>query len=328
MSRLHSTGSHNNCSGEPPTWRSFILRHRRAKGMLSRLLVWFLPRRTCGSVQTLPLAPGVSPVTTGWRKRIADCIGQGESPGSTLQCLVRQVPGQSSASQEFQSRGITRTDSALTCHFPVAAFNAKFKMLVLSLIARQGGEGGHTCIHPALIQGGLKETERGTETEKKYAQTSFFHSMQCGWPRVRARHPFEGLQGSQAPVVYGKGDTGLEFLSRVRMKLLIETGRKNNETTGSQKCLYFPVERECRDQLTSSSSIEMGKGVNWIPMRSNDFGMGSFSVSLLSSSKTFQLKCLFLYGWCLWELTRSYSWFVDGKSRSRGIINILVDFVC
>lgn len=52
------------------------------------------------------------------------------------------------------------------------------------------------------------------------------------------------------PMESQQGDVGGVFLSRLRMKLLIETGNKNNETTGSQKSKHFRVERGCREHLT------------------------------------------------------------------------------
>lgn len=45
------------------------------------------------------------------------------------------------------------------------------------------------------------------------------------------------------------GDVGEEFLSRLRMKLLIETGNKNNETTRSQKSKDCRLERDCGEHL-------------------------------------------------------------------------------
>ena len=45
------------------------------------------------------------------------------------------------------------------------------------------------------------------------------------------------------------GNMDIEFLSRLRLKSLIETGNKNNETTRSQKSKDLRVERDPKEYL-------------------------------------------------------------------------------
>lgn len=71
--------------------------------------------------------------------------------------------------------------------------------------------------------------------------------MALSWQRAR-RPP--GVFTVRRPTEFRQGNTGIEFLSRLRMKLLIETGNENNETTRSQKSKDFRVERNRREHLT------------------------------------------------------------------------------
>lgn len=107
-----------------------------------------------------------------------------------------------------------------------------------------GGGRRHTCSRPGS-QGGLSVRVRVClETLfPSLAQRRRSASGEPGVPRGASQH---------RPLGCVAGDVGEEFLSRPRMKLLIETGNKNNETARSQKSKDCGLERDCGEHLISS----------------------------------------------------------------------------
>lgn len=218
----------------------------QGKGVLSKILVWFPQIKTCVSEQAFPLSPCICllwslHIQTG-ENNFSNCRLNWQAWISRLylRVLSCQVARQFSVAPESHYS----LDGHWDFHFPITVLNPIFHCRWFQL-PRLGGEGwAHTCSHFAMLQGGFFVSVHVC------LQTVFMKFIHW-WPWASKGWGVpQGSSQHTCPMGLYRGNAGSEFFSRLRMKLLIETGNKNNETTRSQKSKDFRVERDHREHLT------------------------------------------------------------------------------
>lgn len=144
------------------------------------------------------------------------------------------VAPESHYSQEWHHTCLSFPSHCVNSHSPLPLVSATLTVYV--------GGGVNTCSHLAMSQGSFFVCVY-------ICLQTLLVQLTHGWSPASGEWGVpQGFSQCRDHRVVA-GDVGEEFLSGLRMRLLIETGNKNNETTRSQKSKDCRLERDCGEHL-------------------------------------------------------------------------------
>lgn len=213
----------------------WFLHRDKAKGYFLKRLSDVPQMASCVSVQGCPLSPcmcllGSLQIQTG-ENYFGNC--RCNWPASLSRLRLRVLSCQDAPESHYSQDGIVHG-----FRFPIAVLNVPH--CSPGWFQRPGWwDGGKAGAH-VLSQGGVC-VGMCTPVYKPYLWNSPTRSASKGG----------GILGVlvHGPPQGRAGNMDIEFLSRLRLKSLIETGNKNNETTRSQKSKDLRVERDPKEYL-------------------------------------------------------------------------------
>lgn len=309
---LLSKRSAHHRRGEPFAWQSFILPQGRAEGsFLKFVLVWFPPSENLSKpFHFPPLYVSCDHFIPGPEKTasvIAHVIGKHGSPGGTCRVSSCQV---ACNSRPPWHHIIPKMALVRAFHFPITVL--KIPHLTPGWFQWQ-----------RLRDGGEKDTPAATLLSLGCvcvcACTHMFANPICeidpgaALCQQRVSCSWESAQ-SVDPLVLCRGPRGGRISQRLRVKSLIGTGKKNNETTRSQIQGFASWKGPSRiSNLIPSWRMKCGPRV---PGRLKILKRTILCSSLFSSLGAFNIFLFVLSVWCLlWESTLNYTCCREGKHR-------------